>query len=76
MRCADLAIALDQGHDGFLGARLAESAVLGLAADEGFIGFNDLVLTAHRASLAIAHTLADAVGHEPCGLVSHAEHTM
>ena len=76
MRCADLAISLNQSHDGFLGARLAEGAVLGLTTDEGFIGFDDLVLAAHRASLAIAHTLADAVGHEPCGLVSHAEHTM
>jgi len=76
MRCADLAIALDQGHDGFLGAGLAEGAVLGLAPDEGFIGFDDLVLAAHGASLAIAHTLADAMGHEPCGLVSHPEHAV
>src|SRR3546814_15588711 len=84
MERTDTAAALDKGKGSLLtGApdilwvALGNVLVLLLAADEGFIGFNDLAGTADRASIiAGAHRFADAVRHEPRGLVGAPEHTV
>jgi hypothetical protein len=71
------AFALDQCDNGFLGGGLASGAVLGLAADIGFIGFHDLVSAAKGTSRSrTVHCFADAVAEEPSGLVGNAEHTL
>ena len=33
----------------------------------GFVHFHDRAAAAHRGQLAIAHGLANTMGHEPCG---------
>lgn len=62
------AIAFNERHNGFLGRRLFESAVLGLAADIAFIGFDNLVLAAKSACglvAVIGHGFADAMRQKP-----------
>src|SRR3546814_472104 len=85
MERTDTAAALDKGKGSLLtGApdilwvALGNVLVLLLAADEGFIGFNDLAGTAQRAGVGAfrAHGLTDTMGHEPSRLVGDAEHTM
>ena len=75
MERAGAAIALDKGNHDLLGGGLAEGAVLGLAADIGFVGFDNAVRTAAKRIVTVSavHGLADAVGHEPCRLVGDAE---
>ena len=51
---------------------LGDVHVLGLAADVGLIDFDFPV---HDREVIVAHGLADAVEHEPCGLLGHAERT-
>src|SRR3546814_4549491 len=70
------AIALYKGDNGFLGRRSAGGAVLSLAADIGFIGFNDASHAAHTALNGHVHGFADTVGEEPGRLVGDAERTM
>lgn len=76
MERAGFAVALDQRHNRLLGGGLAGGAVLGLAADIGFIGFDNGVGTAAKGSVAVrfVHSLADAVAEEPSGLVGDADH--
>ena len=47
-------------------------------ADVGLIGLDGLALATERAGITnfLAHGLADAVSHEPSGLVGHAEHAV
>lgn len=53
------------------------SAVRGLTAHVGLVKLNDLVLAPKRAGRGVGgHALADAVGHEPSGLVGHAQHAV
>src|SRR5262249_8170557 len=47
-----------------------------LAADEGFVQFEDAAVTAERAATEIDHRLANAVRHEPRRLVRHVERAM
>ncbi len=49
-------------------------AVFGLAADECFVRFNDLVRAAQRAGLSFAQRLADAMAEEPRGFLAEPEH--
>ncbi len=71
-----LALALDQGEHGFFLGRGAECAVLGFAADVGFVGFDNLVLPTHGVRVGITHGFANTVRHEPGSLVGHAEHAV
>jgi hypothetical protein len=55
---------------------LGDVHVTGLAADEGFVYFNSATIGApefHHGT--VLHGLADAVKHEPCGLLSNAKST-
>jgi hypothetical protein len=40
----------------------------------GFVGLNHLSLATKRRGVRVGHHLADAVRHEPSGLVGHLEH--
>lgn len=78
MEATDVAFALDQRDNDLLFRDFAPSAVLRLTADVGFIGFDDArgSIAAKRAIGAIGfHGLANAVAHEPRGLVGDAQHT-
>ena len=55
--------------------RVAGCAVLGLAADIGFIGFNNRTGAAKGTGRPV-HGFADAMPHEPCGLVGDAKHAV
>src|SRR5262245_45549845 len=56
---------------------LADVLVALFAANVGFVKLNCLARTAKRTSrLEIAHTLADAMHHEPSGLVRQAYHAV
>ena len=81
MERADVAAALDKRDDGALVAgplaaldRAAAWRVLRRlrsdVAEVGFVGFHDLAFAAQRAQAPSAHRLADAVRHEPSGLVT------
>jgi len=70
-------VALDKGDNSLLGGRLASGAVLGLAANIGFIGFDNLVGAAEWAlGSGTVHSFADTVAKEPSRLVGDAEHTL
>ena len=75
VEAANVALALDQSDNGLLGRGLAGGAVLGLAADIGFIGLDKGIRAAERGAVA-GHGFTDAVRHEPSRLVCDAEHTM
>src|SRR3569832_2210567 len=71
----DVAAALDERDDGLLAHQRAATlileallllgvAVLRLAADIGFVGFDRFAVTAHGAGIGIFHGLADAMHHE------------
>ena len=69
-----LAAALDQRHYGLLVRdRSCVSAVCSFAADVCFVALNKLAFTAEWAGINRAHGFANAVRHEPRGLVSHSE---
>ena len=72
---ADLAAALDQAEDRALAGRAACRACVGacvaatsLVAEVRFVRLDRPAAAAERAKAAVAHRLADAVAHEPCGL--------
>ena len=72
-----LAVAFHKSEHGFLFRWRAKGAVLGLAADKGFISLNNLVRTAQRAKVGVVtHGLADTVRHEPRRLVGDAQHAV
>jgi hypothetical protein len=73
---SDLAATLDESKDGLFRRGCFIRAVLGFAAGEGLIGFDELAFATERAEFAFAHGFADAVHHEPCGLVAAAHHAM
>lgn len=78
MEAADVSFALDQRDDDLLFRDFAPSAVLSLAADIGFIGFDDARgrVAAERAIGFVGlHRFTDAMAHEPSGFVGDAEHT-
>ena len=73
-------VALNQGHHLLLGVcrQIAGQALVlmlvgFLAADIGFVGFHELAFAAEGRLGARVHSLADAMGHEPRGLVRHAQ---
>lgn len=74
VEAAGVALALHQCDNSLLGGRLACGAVLGLAADIGFIGLDNAAGTTERAAGAV-HGFTDAVTEEPSGLVGDADHT-
>ena len=83
MERADVAAALNEGHDRALVRRASPAALgerataqsswsrLGLVdrAVVGFVRLDDLAAAAQRAKVASAHGFADAVAHEPSRLV-------
>jgi hypothetical protein len=76
MEGANRAVALNKRQHGGLGRNLV-FAIARLAADVGLVDFDDLVLTAESAGqLAFAHCLANAVHHEPGGLIAAAHHAL
>ena len=76
VEAADFTITLDKGDNGFLRGRLPAGAVLSLAADIGFIGFdNGLIATAKRGRIGRGHSFTNTVHHKPSGLVGDAQHT-
>src|SRR3546814_3872544 len=79
MEAADVALAFDQRHDDLLFGDFAPSAVLCLAADIGFIGFDDArrrVAAKRAIGIVGLHRFTDAVAHEPSSFVGDAEHTL
>src|SRR5579872_93241 len=89
MKRADATAALDKGHDGALASRTSLAAfgvgtapalwrrlrVL-LRAEVRFVDFDYAAVPAHGGKAAVTHCLANAVGQEPRGLVSHAENAV
>src|SRR5690606_17854154 len=59
MEGTGVAVTLDKGDNSLLGSGLAGGAVLGLAADIGFIGFDNAVRAAERAA-RLVHGFTDA----------------
>ncbi len=77
VEAANVAVALDKGDNGLLRSGLAGGAVLGLAADIGFIGLNNGVgATEGGVASGAVHSFTDAMAQEPRGLVGDAEHTL
>jgi hypothetical protein len=75
MERAGDAFALDKGDNGFLLRGLACGAVLGLAADIDFIGFDNVACAVDGAGRGrTVHGLADTVRDEPSPLIGDAEH--
>src|SRR5208282_1772277 len=80
----DATAALNKRCDHLLGRWIAIGAVLGLPADNSFVGFDNLIRAAERTAvlvrLKICHSLADTVRHEPCRSIraktEHAEKLM
>ena len=80
---ANLAAALKQSHNGgFVFAASTSDAtgldaqvhIAGLTADESLVGFHfAITITAQLHKGAGLHGIADAVEHEPCGLLSDAQ---
>jgi hypothetical protein len=70
MEAADLTLAFDERQHGSLGRNVVLS-IARLAADVGFVGFDDLILSAERTAIVtdaeIGHCLADAMPEEPRG---------
>ena len=56
--------------------RRAEGFVLGFAADIGFVGFNDFVLTPDGATTRIGGTCAETMEKEPRGFIGRADHAV
>ena len=49
----------------------------GLAANIGFIGFDNGIRTAQRAGRgSTIHSFTDTVAKEPCGLIGYAQHAL
>jgi hypothetical protein len=70
-----IAIAIDKRHHDLLFRfLLGEGAVLFLAANESFVGLDNLVLSADRSWICRLHGLANAVAHEPCRLIRKPHH--
>ena len=46
-----------------------------LESDNRLVDLNGLAFAANGRELFRAHGLANAMAHEPCGLVGHAKHT-
>jgi hypothetical protein len=59
-----------------LGSGLPDLDVFLLAADERLVALDDLAFTADRRGVLVAHGLAQTHGHEPSGLVGHAQHAL
>jgi len=77
VKAANMAFAFDKSDNGFLFGWLAMCAVAGLAANVGFIGFDNAAATAKRAVVGSAvHSFAYAVTHEPSGFIGHSKHTL
>ena len=74
--CCAVALTLISRAELTLVRRLASGTVLGLAADIGFIDFDYCIGTAAEWTRGLVHGFADAVAHEPSGLVGDAEHTV
>ena len=75
MERANVAVALDQREHSLLRRGLAMGAVLGFAADIGFVGFHHLVLTAKRRKIGRGlQRLANAMAKKPNRLVRLADH--
>ena len=73
VEAANVAFTLDQRDNGLLGSGLAGGAVLGLAADEGFISFDNFIgATEGTGPGGPIHCLADAMTKEPSRLVGDA----
>src|SRR5678815_5492179 len=78
-----LAAALSEGENNRL-ALAAKVAFLALAdvlvrlfpADVGFVRLNDFALTTERPANLRRHGSADAMAHEPSGLVGDTEHAL
>ena len=49
-------------------------ALAGLLADVGFVGFHDLAGAAQRLDGCGRHGFTKPMGHEPRGLIGHAQH--
>ena len=83
---ANLAVTLDQRNYRALGQLGAGTAIrtmaltglanVALVAKVGFVHFHDSTAAAKQAATVRLHGLADAMGHEPSGLESHAKHTV
>ena len=74
MKATGTSAALDKSQNGILVA--PSSLVLRLvfdATDEGFVGLDDLASATHRIDSDDAHSLTDAVRHEPRGFESDAQ---
>jgi len=71
---AGRAAALNQGqHYVFVGAALHALAVAFHLADIGFVCFYNRACAAHRGHADDAHSLTDAMRHEPCSFQSDAQ---
>ena len=78
MKTSGRAFALDQRQDDVAELIAAPSNALRCAfhfADDGFVDLDRFAGAAHGGELTGSHSLTDAMSHEPCGLVGHAEHT-
>lgn len=75
VEAADMTFTFDQRDNGFLGGGDTVSAVTGLAAHIGFIGFYNAAATAKGVIAGrTVHRFADTVAKEPSGLVGNANH--
>ena len=65
-----IAVALYQRQDSvFFRLFLIIGAILFLAADQRFVGFDNLVIAADRRRANWLHAFANAVAHEPCRFI-------
>ena len=63
-----MALAFNEGDNGFLGLGLFEGAIFRLSANIGLVNFNDLVLATKRAARGLrakAHRFANAMRQKP-----------
>jgi hypothetical protein len=68
---ANVTAALDERDNGTLRFHAAALAIGCLAADESLVNLDNLILAAERTGiLSGAHGFADAMAHEPCGLIA------
>jgi hypothetical protein len=76
MEAADLSAAFNECENRLLWRGRFICAILGFAAREGFVGFDEFPFAAERTKFAFAHRLADAVHHEPSGFVAATHHAV